>query len=665
MDSVPVSQPVFPPTPVEVSKEEEDEPTDGTKFGQYVLLDRIATGGMAEVWKARMRGVEGFQKTVAIKKILPHLSDNQDFIEMFIDEAKLAAQLSHNNIIHIYDLGKIQSSYYIAMEYVDGSDLKTILRKAQERDQPMAVELALFVATKVASALDYAHRKRDFQDREMGLVHRDVSPQNVLISEEGDIKLCDFGIAKAASKASHTQAGALKGKLQYMSPEQAWGRSIDRRSDIFALAVVLYEMLAGRKLFAGDNELSILDQVRDGKVSMPSEINDEVTPEIDNVMRKALAKDPADRYQTAGELARDLDAILYSFKPTPTSADLAIYMHRLSVPVAPMNPEPAHVHHEPEPEVIAPVVIPKAVPVAAPVAAAPAPAANTMPTWDSSPNVAVSPMFAETPEKKTPVIPIAIAAAVLLAAVGGFFFFKSGSSTPAAATPAKVAGTASTAPVTDTTATALTDSSGTAVPLGTVAPVSGTLDPKLIDQEVQKRMAAERLKLEQQNAKLAPTTATTAPAAAAAVPRPVPTATQAPVTATQAEAAPERPAPTPTPQVAETPRPAPEPEVVRAREGDLVPQGTEGLAPPRILKRATVQYPPMARVQKVEGTIICSVLVNEKGQVSDVKILRGSNRGAGLNEAAEQMMRRSTFSPGVKDGVKVKSWTTVPVDFKL
>src|SRR6266699_2212674 len=165
---------------------------------------------MAEVWKARMRGVEGFQKIVAIKKILPHLSDNQEFIEMFIDEAKLAAQLNHNNIIHIYDLGKIQNSYYIA--------------------------------SKVAAALDYAHRKRDFEDREMGLVHRDVSPQNVLISEEGDIKLCDFGIAKAASKASHTQAGALKGKLQYMSPEQAWGKHIDKRSDIFALSTVLFEM---------------------------------------------------------------------------------------------------------------------------------------------------------------------------------------------------------------------------------------------------------------------------------------------------------------------------------------------------------------------------------------------------------------------------------------
>ena len=303
------------------------------KFGQYVLIEKIATGGMAEVWKARMRGVEGFQKIVAIKKILPHLSDNQDFIEMFVDEAKLAAQLNHNNIIHIYDLGKIQSSYYIAMEYIDGYDLKTILRRGEERGHPMPVELALFIASKLASALDYAHRKRDFEEKEMGLVHRDVSPQNVLISQEGDIKLCDFGIAKAASKASHTQAGALKGKLQYMSPEQAWGRSIDRRS---------------RHLRAGDGALRDAHRTASSSPATTSSrsssrcarracsrrrcYNDEVTPEIDRIVIKALQKDPANRYQTAGEMARDLDAILYSFKPTPTSADLAIYMHRLSSP---------------------------------------------------------------------------------------------------------------------------------------------------------------------------------------------------------------------------------------------------------------------------------------------------------------------------------------------
>jgi len=337
---VPVSSPILTASVPAESKAEEADDSDGIRFGQYVLIEKIATGGMAEVWKARMRGVEGFQKIVAIKKILPHLSDNQEFVDMFIDEAKFAAQLNHNNIIHIYDLGKIAGSYYIAMEYVDGGDLKSILTRGESAGHPLTVELALFIASKIASALDYAHRKRDFDEKEMALVHRDVSPQNVLVSHDGDIKLCDFGIAKAASKATITHTGALKGKLQYMSPEQAWGKPIDRRSDVFALGTVLYEMLTGKRLFGGDSEISILEQVREARVPPPSEINDEVPPEVDRIVKKALEKEADARYQTAGEMAREIDAVLYSFRPTPTSADLAIHMHRIYSAQPPTAPSP-------------------------------------------------------------------------------------------------------------------------------------------------------------------------------------------------------------------------------------------------------------------------------------------------------------------------------------
>ena len=292
----------------------------GTPFGQYELIEAIATGGMAEVFKARMRGVEGFQKIVAIKRILPHLTDNDEFVTMFIDEAKLAAQLQHPNIIHIYDLGKIERSYYIAMEYIDGKDLRSILRGLEEKQQRLPLGLALYIASRLAAALDYAHRKRDFQGRAMALVHRDVSPQNVLISFEGDIKLCDFGIAKAASKASHTHAGALKGKLQYMSPEQAWGKDIDHRSDIFSLGLVLYEMLTGRKAFAGDSELSILEQVRSPKLATPREI-DASDPARGRPHRRsrALEANREERYQTAAELAGDLDARPPDDPPDPGS----------------------------------------------------------------------------------------------------------------------------------------------------------------------------------------------------------------------------------------------------------------------------------------------------------------------------------------------------------
>lgn len=313
-----------PPTSGELSA-----PT-GRRFGQYTLLDRIAVGGMAEVWKARSTGIEGFQKTVAIKKILPHLTDNDDFVNMFVDEAKLAAQLSHPNIIHIYDLGKIGDHFYIAMEYVEGKNLRALLNESRRKALPLPRGLALLIAARLASALDYAHRKKDFEDRELGLVHRDVSPQNVLISDEGDIKLCDFGIVKAVSKVSQTQMGALKGKLQYMSPEQAWGKEVDGRSDLFSLGAILFEMLTGRRLFAGDSEISVLEAVRQCRVVAPRELVPQIPEKVEAITLKALAMEPRDRYQTAGEMQSELEDVLYSVKPAPSPADLAEFLSRLA-----------------------------------------------------------------------------------------------------------------------------------------------------------------------------------------------------------------------------------------------------------------------------------------------------------------------------------------------
>lgn len=301
----------------------------GIPFGDYTLLNRVAVGGMAEVWQARRRGVEGFQKTVAIKKILSHLTDSTDFVTMFIDEAKLAAQLNHNNIIQIYDLGKVGPDYFIAMEYVDGKDLRSILRAGRDTSRPLPVGLALMIAARLARALDYAHRKRDFDNRALGLVHRDVSPQNVLISHEGEIKLCDFGIVKAVVKASTTQMGALKGKLQYMSPEQAWGKAVDSRSDIFSLGAVLFEMLTGRKLFTADTEVAVLDAVRDCRISPPSEHHAAIAPEIDDLVLRTLAKEPEERFQTAGEMEQAIEIILHEIQPRPSEAELTIYTKQL------------------------------------------------------------------------------------------------------------------------------------------------------------------------------------------------------------------------------------------------------------------------------------------------------------------------------------------------
>lgn len=317
---------------------------DGQRFGDYSLLERVAVGGMAEVWRSRRRGVEGFQKTVAIKRILSHLTDTSDFIDMFIDEAKLAAQLSHANITQIYDLGKADGDFFIAMEYVEGKDLRTLFKNLQEAGQSLPLGLGLLIVAAVARALDYAHRKRDFDDRALGLVHRDVSPQNVLLSYEGEIKLCDFGIVKAVAKASTTQMGALKGKLQYMSPEQAWGKTVDGRSDIFSLGSVLFEVVTGEKLFTGDSEISVLDAVRECRVRNPRELVPDLPGSVERIILKSLAKTPEQRYQTAGEMEQDIQAVLRELDPAPSQKDLASFLEFL------YHPSPQFHSYEPKPD---------------------------------------------------------------------------------------------------------------------------------------------------------------------------------------------------------------------------------------------------------------------------------------------------------------------------
>jgi serine/threonine protein kinase len=272
------------------------------------------------VFKAKRTGVEGFEKVLAVKRILPHLSDNKEFVDMFIDEAKMVAGLAHPNIVQIFDLGKIEKSYYIAMEYVHGRDLRSILRRAREREMRMPLGLSLMVVSRVCSALEFAHRKKDERGRAMMIVHRDISPQNILISFEGDVKLTDFGIAKAATKASVTDAGALRGKLLYMSPEQAWGKPMDRRSDIFSLGIVFYEMVTDHRPFLGSSEMSILEMVRECRVAPPSTLNPLVPEKLEKVIMKSLARDAEERYQDAAQMYHDLEHVLHEWQPPPAGA---------------------------------------------------------------------------------------------------------------------------------------------------------------------------------------------------------------------------------------------------------------------------------------------------------------------------------------------------------
>jgi serine/threonine protein kinase/CheY-like chemotaxis protein len=301
------------------------------EYGNYYLLEKIAVGGMAELFKAQQRGVQGFQKIVAIKRILPHFSDNEDFVTMFIDEAKLAAQLTHPNIVQIFDLGKAGSSYYIAMEYVNGRDLRTLLKKVREYRLPFPEQVAAFVTMKVASALDYAHRKRGFDDRELKLVHRDISPQNIILSTDGAVKLVDFGIAKAASKASHTVAGALKGKLLYMSPEQATGQPLDNRSDLYSLGLVLFELLTGERCFQADSELGVLEKVRLGRIADLQTLNPGVSRDMVAIVNRALQKGVDHRYPSARFMERDLRDFLQRQGTPIIEHDVAEYMEALLV----------------------------------------------------------------------------------------------------------------------------------------------------------------------------------------------------------------------------------------------------------------------------------------------------------------------------------------------
>ncbi|HSZ83772.1 MAG TPA: protein kinase [Polyangia bacterium] len=298
-------------------------------FGKYYLLERINVGGMAEVFKAKTFGVEGFERLLAVKRILPNIAEDEEFIAMFIDEAKIAVQLQHANIAQIFDLGKVEDSYFIALEYVPGKDLRSIFDRLRGRGEVMTIQQACHIIMQVCEGLDYAHNKRDAQGRELHLVHRDISPQNVLIGYDGEVKLIDFGIAKAAGKASKTQAGILKGKFGYMSPEQVRGLPIDRRSDIFSVGIVLYELLTNERLFIGESDFSTLEKVRNVEIMPPSSYNKKIPSELERIVLKVLAKDPEDRYSNAIDLHDDLQSFLHKINEFYSRKDLAAWMKKM------------------------------------------------------------------------------------------------------------------------------------------------------------------------------------------------------------------------------------------------------------------------------------------------------------------------------------------------
>ncbi|RMH41301.1 MAG: PEGA domain-containing protein [Deltaproteobacteria bacterium] len=295
-------------------------------FGPYRLVHQIAVGGMAEIHLAKTGGIAGFEKYVALKMIHPNFSQDEQFIQMLIDEAKITVQLQHVNIAQTFDLGRVGDTYYITLEYVDGCDLYQLLRRAAERDIDMPMDVAAFIAKEVATGLDYAHRKRDHNGRPLGIVHRDVSPQNVLLSHAGEVKLVDFGIAKATMRARQTAVGVIKGKYYYMSPEQAWGDTVDHRSDIFSTGILLYEMLTGRMLYLEEDMNQLLAMVRRADIAPPTTLRRDIPPQLERIVMHCLQKNPDDRYRSAAELATDLERFLHVYSPVFSASKLAKFM---------------------------------------------------------------------------------------------------------------------------------------------------------------------------------------------------------------------------------------------------------------------------------------------------------------------------------------------------
>jgi serine/threonine-protein kinase len=294
-----------------------------TDTQRYRVVQRIAAGGMAEVYQGESAGIEGFRKKVAIKKVLPKLSQNREFIHMFLDEARLCAYLSHSKCVQVFDIGQAAGAHFIVMEFVDGADLQAVLEYLQRHQRQMPVEVACLIAMHVCEGLAYAHDACDHLGQPLGIVHRDISPHNVLMTRYGEVKLVDFGLAKASSHLTSDEEDIVKGKFGYLAPEVTLGQAADRRVDIFAAGILLWEMLSGRRLFKGETDVETFKQVQAAVIPDMRQIRKDVGDDLAYVLGKALARDRDQRYSQAGDFAKDLSVVLDRLNKPVTYQDIA------------------------------------------------------------------------------------------------------------------------------------------------------------------------------------------------------------------------------------------------------------------------------------------------------------------------------------------------------
>jgi|CZKU01.1.fsa_nt_gi serine/threonine protein kinase len=290
---------------------------------RYRVVEKLESGGMAEVFRAESEGLQGFRKQVAIKRVLPHLSSKKKFISMFLDEARLSAQLTHSNCVQVFDIGVGDSAFFIVMEFVDGANLKAIIEHIKKIGKDFPVEAAVYISLEICKGLAYAHELTDPNGVPLYIVHRDMSPPNVLITKHGEIKIVDFGLAKANSQLEKSEPGIIKGKFSYLAPEAAMGQEVDARTDIFAVGIILWELLAGQRLFLGDTDFQTVKKVQAAVVPSISQINKKVPPELERILNKALAREPAHRYRNARDLGRDLSKFLFKFGVPVSTFDIA------------------------------------------------------------------------------------------------------------------------------------------------------------------------------------------------------------------------------------------------------------------------------------------------------------------------------------------------------
>ncbi len=302
---------------------------EGARFGPYILIKRVAYGGMAEIYLAKTQGIGGFEKVLALKVIHEKYSQDREFVDMLIDEAKISVQLSHGNICQVFDLGCIDTTYYIAMEFIDGKDLYQLLVQCSELEIDIPFDIIAYLAMETAAGLQYAHNKSDNYGRALNLIHRDISPQNVLVSYDGEVKIVDFGIAKAARRSRETESGVIKGKFFYMSPEQAWGDDIDSRTDIFSTGINLYEMITGEMLYNEEKALVLLDKVRKAEIPPMRQKRRDLPPSLEQIVLRALARDRDERYRAAGALQGALSGFLYGNWPNFSRGRVRDFMRQV------------------------------------------------------------------------------------------------------------------------------------------------------------------------------------------------------------------------------------------------------------------------------------------------------------------------------------------------